>query len=66
MKTLKLSKATMEKRVSKFAELEPLPIQIDKTVPQAGKDIVYAGNFSQSLAWIRLKVQLPLIQGPQL
>ena len=32
----------MEKRVSKFAELEPLPIQIDKTVPQAGKDIVYA------------------------
>ena len=42
MKTLKLSKATMEKRVSKFAELEPLPIQIDKTVPQAGKDIVYA------------------------
>ena len=42
MKTLKLSKATMEKRVSKFAELEPLPIQIDKTVPQDGKDIVYA------------------------
>ena len=42
MKTLRLSKSTMEKRVSKFVELEPLPIQIDKTVPQAGKDIVYA------------------------
>src|SRR6056300_784336 len=42
MKTLRLSKSTMEKRVSKFLELEPLPIQIDKTVPQAGKDIVYA------------------------
>ena len=42
MKTSKLSKVAMEKRVSKFTELEPLPIQIDKTVPQAGKDIVYA------------------------
>ena len=42
MKTLKLSKSTMQKRVSKYLNLEPLPIQIDKTVPQAGKDIVYA------------------------
>ena len=42
MKTLKLTKTYMDKRVSRFLELEPLPIQIDKTVPQAGKDIVYA------------------------
>ena len=42
MKTLKLTEEYMEKRVSRFLNLEPLPIQIDKTVPQAGKDIVYA------------------------
>ena len=42
MKTLKITKPTMEKRVSRFAELKPLPIQIDKDIPQAGKDIVYA------------------------
>ena len=32
----------MEKRVSRFAELKPLPIQIDENIPQEGKDIVYA------------------------
>ena len=42
MKTLKITKPTMEKRVSRFDELKPLPIQIDKDIPQAGKDIVYA------------------------
>ena len=42
MKTLKLTKSFMEKRVSKFSNLRPLPIQMDETVPQAGKDIVYA------------------------
>ena len=42
MKTLKLSKSYMDKRVSKFLDLKPLPIQLDKTIPQAGKDIVYA------------------------
>ena len=42
MKTLKLTQSTMEKRISRFLDLEPLPIQIDETIPQAGKDIVYA------------------------
>ena len=42
MKTLKVTQSTMGKRVSRFLDLEPLPIQIDKTIPQAGKDIVYA------------------------
>ena len=32
MKTLKITKSTMEKRVSRFAELKPLPIQIDKII----------------------------------
>ena len=30
MKTLKITKSTMEKRVSRYTELKPLPIQIDK------------------------------------
>ena len=42
MKTLKLTKSHMNKRVSKFLDLKPLPIQLDETIPQAGKDIVYA------------------------
>ena len=32
----------MEKRISRYSNLEPLPIQLDETIPQAGKDIVYA------------------------
>ncbi|MDC0093085.1 hypothetical protein OAI86_02075 [Alphaproteobacteria bacterium] len=32
MKTLKLTKSFMDKRMSRFLELEPLQIQIDKTV----------------------------------
>ncbi len=35
MKTLKITKSTMEKRVSRFAELKPLPIQIDKDIHRA-------------------------------
>ena len=30
MKTLKLTQSTMEKRISRFLDLEPLPIQIDE------------------------------------
>ena len=42
MKTLKISKEEMLKRVSVFNDLKPLPIQLDKNIPQEGKDIVYA------------------------
>ena len=42
MKTNKLTKTYMEKRISRYSNLEPLPIQLDETIPQAGKDIVYA------------------------
>mgnify|MGYP003312419019 CR=1 FL=1 len=42
MKTLKISKEEMLKRVSVFKDLKPLPIQLDKSIPQEGKDIVYA------------------------
>ena len=42
MKTLKISKEEMLKRASFFKDLKPLPIQLDKNIPQEGKDIVYA------------------------
>ena len=42
MKTLKISKEEMLKRVSVFKDLKPLPIQLDNSIPQEGKDIVYA------------------------
>ena len=40
MKTLEISKEEMLKRVSVFKDLKPLPIQLDKSIPQEGKDIV--------------------------
>ena len=42
MKTETISKKNMLKRVSFFKNLKSLPIQMDKTIPQEGKDIVYA------------------------
>ena len=42
MKTRKISKEEMLKRVSIFKDLKPLPIQLDESIPQEGKDIVYA------------------------
>ena len=41
-KTKTILKDDMIKRTSFFSKLKPLPIQIDKSIPQAGKDIVYA------------------------
>jgi quercetin dioxygenase-like cupin family protein len=42
MKTIRIDRATMEKRVARFGRLEPLPIQNDPSVPLAARDIVYA------------------------
>ena len=42
MKTETISKKNMLKRVSFFKNLKSLPIQMDKNIPQEGKDIVYA------------------------
>ena len=33
MKTLKITKSNMGKRLSRFLDLTPLPIQLDKTIP---------------------------------
>ena len=42
MKTKNISKNDMLKRISFFKKSMPLPIQMDQTIPQEGKDIVYA------------------------
>ena len=57
MKTLKLTQSTMEKRISRFLDLEPLPIQIDETIPQAGKDIVYARKLFSETSFASKGVQ---------
>ena len=47
MKTNKLTKTYMEKRISRYLNLEPLPIQLDETIPQAGKILFMQGNYFQ-------------------
>ncbi len=42
MKTIKLSQTEMARRISRFEDLEPLPVQRDSEIPQAAKDMVYA------------------------
>ncbi len=42
MKTTTLSTADMEKRIARFRHLAPLPIQVDRAIPQAALDLVYS------------------------
>ena len=42
MKTIRLSQADMELRISRFQDLEPLPIQQDAEIPLAAKDLIYS------------------------
>jgi quercetin dioxygenase-like cupin family protein len=41
MKTIALSRAQMQKRIARFQELKPLPIQ-QSDIPLAARDVVYA------------------------
>jgi quercetin dioxygenase-like cupin family protein len=42
MRTIELTQAEMAQRVSRFADLKPLPTQAENAVPLAAKDVVYA------------------------
>jgi len=42
MKSVHISPDDMQARVSRFAELKPLPVQSASDVPQAARDVVYA------------------------
>jgi len=41
MKTIRISKAQMEKRISRFEKLKPLPIQ-NSSIPEKARDVIYA------------------------
>ena len=41
MKTIRISKSEMAKRIARYARLEPLPIQ-QSEIPLAARDVVYA------------------------
>lgn len=42
MKTIEISREVMEKRIARFSDLKPLPIQQDESVPAEAKELVYA------------------------
>ena len=41
MKTTRISQAEMQKRIARFRELKPLPIQ-NEAIPEKARDVVYA------------------------
>ncbi len=61
MKTIKISAAEMDRRMSRYSDLAPLPLQDDLDVPLAAKDIIYARKL---LSVIGLDgAQTPINQG---
>lgn len=42
MKTIRIDAAAMARRIARFRELAPLPVQQNAAVPQAARDVVYA------------------------
>lgn len=42
MDTIRISAQEMERRVARFRQLQPLPIQQSQGVPQAARDVMYA------------------------
>lgn len=56
MKTLRISKADMERRISRFSALKPLPIQ-NEAIPEQARDVVYARKL---LSVIGLETSTPI------
>ena len=42
MKTIEIGRTEMEKRISRHADLEPLPARQDPEIPLAAKDLIYS------------------------
>lgn len=42
MKTIRIDDDAMARRVARYRELTPLPVQMDPRIPQAARDVVYA------------------------
>lgn len=59
MKTVRISKDEMEKRIARFEKLKPLPIQ-NESIPQRARDVVYARKL---LSVIGLETPTPINAG---
>ena len=42
MKTIRVSREEMEDRISRYAEMEALPIQQKNNIPLAAQDLIYS------------------------
>jgi quercetin dioxygenase-like cupin family protein len=42
MKTVHIDDSTMARRIARYRELAPLPVQMDPRIPQVARDVVYA------------------------
>ena len=56
MKTIRMSQAEMDKRIARFRELKPLPIQ-NAAIPEKARDVVYARKL---LSVIGLETKTPI------
>ncbi|HXJ51359.1 MAG TPA: cupin domain-containing protein [Burkholderiales bacterium] len=59
MRSIRISKKQMEKRIARFARLKPLPIQ-NASIPQKARDVVYARKL---LSVIGLESETPINSG---
>ncbi|HUG77661.1 MAG TPA: cupin domain-containing protein [Burkholderiales bacterium] len=61
MKTIRISKQDMEKRIARFSRLEPLPIQ-NASIPEEARDVVYARKLL-SVIGLESKAETPISSG---
>ena len=59
MRSIRMSKKQMEKRIARFGSLKPLPIQ-NASIPQKARDVVYARRL---LSVIGLASETPINSG---
>lgn len=61
MKTIRISKEEMAKRISRFQALKPLPIQ-NESIPEKARDVVYARKLL-SVIGLASKADTPISSG---
>jgi len=59
MKTIRISQADMQRRIARFRDLKPLPIQ-NEAIPEKARDVVYARKL---LSVIGLETTTPINSG---
>ena len=51
MKTIHVSREEMEKRISRYADLTPLPVQKEGNIPLAARDLIYSRQLLSVLGY---------------